>query len=116
MSSDVTFGVEPGLRAADLEAFFNEWPRRPSNDSIDAMLKGSYRVMVGRLDGEVMAFANSISDGTMFAYIPFVEVHADHPRPRDRHRPDARDARRARGDARRRPVVRSRARAVLRTR
>jgi GNAT superfamily N-acetyltransferase len=76
--SDVTFEIRTDLCAADLGAFFTEWPRRPSDDSIDAMLRGSYRVVVGRLAGEIVAFANAISDGRMFAYIPFVEVHPDH--------------------------------------
>jgi ribosomal protein S18 acetylase RimI-like enzyme len=76
---DVRFGIDPpGLRASDLGAFFNEWPRRPSEDALDAMIRGSYRVVVGRIDDEIVAFANAISDGHMFAYIPYVEVHPDH--------------------------------------
>jgi ribosomal protein S18 acetylase RimI-like enzyme len=65
------------LKASELAAFFNEWPRRPSVDAIDAMLRGSYRVVVA-LDGdEIVGFCNAISDGRMFAYIPFVEVHPE---------------------------------------
>ena len=74
----ITFEVDPAdLRAADLHAFFNEWRIRPSVEALDAMLAGSYRVVLAKDGEEIVGFANAISDGRMFAYIPLVEVHPD---------------------------------------
>jgi ribosomal protein S18 acetylase RimI-like enzyme len=74
----ITFLVSPGwLTSGDLHAFFNEWPRRPSDDAIDALIRGSYVVVIAMMRDEIVGFANAISDGRMFAYIPFVEVHPE---------------------------------------
>ncbi len=78
----VRYIADPGwLDSAHLHAFFNEWPKRPSDDAIDVLLRGSYIVVVAVAtdgsDDDVVGFAHAYSDGRMFAYIPFVEVHPD---------------------------------------
>lgn len=75
----VAYLVDPGwLTSEHLAAFFNEWPVRPGNDAIDVLLRGSYIVVVAVSGEDVVGFAHAYSDGRMFAYIPFVEVHPDH--------------------------------------
>lgn len=75
----IVYVVDPGwLTSAQLTAFFNEWPRRPSNEAIDVLLRGSYVVVVAMSGDDVVGFAHAYSDGRMFAYIPFVEVHPQH--------------------------------------
>ena len=75
----IAYIVDPGwLTSAHLGSFFNEWPVRPGNDAIDVLLAGSYVVVIAMTDDDVVGFAHAYSDGRVFAYIPFVEVHHDH--------------------------------------
>lgn len=77
----ITYIVDPGwLTSVHLTAFFNEWPKRPSDEAIDVLLRGSYVVVVAMHGEDVVGFAHAYSDGRMFAYVPFVEVHPDHRR------------------------------------
>ena len=63
-----------GLRAADLVGFFEGWPTPPSPARHLELLRGSHAVVLAVADGEVVGFANAISDGVLAAYIPLLEV------------------------------------------
>lgn len=62
------------LSEADLAGFFVDWPAPPSPAQHLAVLRGSYRVVIARSDGQVVGFVNMISDGVLTAFIPWLEV------------------------------------------
>lgn len=59
-----------------LQGFFEGWPNPPSPETLHRILLGSYRssVAVRRSTGEVVGFAQAISDGVLTAFIPLLEV------------------------------------------
>ncbi len=69
-------GVEP----QHLQGFFEGWPRPPSSERHLEILEGSYRVVLARETGapQVVGFANAISDGVLYAFIPLLEVLPSH--------------------------------------
>ena len=69
-------GVEP----AHLDGFFEGWPSPPSPEQHLEILEGSHRVMLAREAGsaQIIGFANAISDGTLTAFIPLLEVRPTH--------------------------------------
>jgi ribosomal protein S18 acetylase RimI-like enzyme len=69
-------GVEP----EHLEGFFEGWPTPPSPERHLAILEGSFRVVLAREAGspQVVGFANAVSDGVLYAFIPLLEVLPSH--------------------------------------
>jgi ribosomal protein S18 acetylase RimI-like enzyme len=64
------------LGTADVDGFFEGWPRVPSAERFLRILQGSHAVVLAR-DGEggrVVGFVNAISDGELAAHIPLLEV------------------------------------------
>jgi GNAT superfamily N-acetyltransferase len=67
------------VSAGQLEGFFDGWERRPSTEDLHRILRGSYRAVVGVADsGMVVGFGTSISDGSLAAFIPLLEVLPDY--------------------------------------
>jgi GNAT superfamily N-acetyltransferase len=69
-------GVEP----ARLQGFFEGWPSPPSPERHLDLLRGSYRICLAREPGsrQIVGFANAISDGVLYAFIPLLEVLPSH--------------------------------------
>jgi len=64
-----------GLTPKKLEGFFVGWPKKPSSKTLLTLLKKSdYRITARNSSGHVVGFITAISDGTLAAYIPFLEV------------------------------------------
>jgi len=66
------------INANDLEGFFIGWPNPPSEDVHYEILKGSFKVWLALEDGKCVGFINAISDGTLSAFIPLLEVLPDY--------------------------------------
>jgi GNAT superfamily N-acetyltransferase len=66
-------GVEPH----QLTGFFEGWPSPPSPERHLALLRGSSHVVLARDAGEIIGFVTAISDGTLAAYIPLLEVRRE---------------------------------------
>jgi len=64
------------LTEDQLDGFFAGWPRSPSFQQFHAALHGSYRALVATDEhtGSVVGFITAISDGTLTAFIPWLEV------------------------------------------
>ena len=64
------------LGPADVDGFFEGWPRVPSAKRFLRILGGSYAVILAREGdgGRVVGFVNAISDGELAAHIPLLEV------------------------------------------
>lgn len=64
------------VREDMLEGFFFGWPRRPSTAQHLAVLRGSYRSVVALDDADdrMAGFVNTISDGVLTAFIPWLGV------------------------------------------
>jgi ribosomal protein S18 acetylase RimI-like enzyme len=64
------------LGAADVDGFFEGWPRVPAAERFLRILAGSYAVVLARegYGGRVVGFVNAISDGELAAHIPLLEV------------------------------------------
>ena len=75
MAIEYTTALE-GLEAAHLHGFFEGWPKRPSPARHVEILRGSYRVVLAREQGDprVVGFVNAISDGVLYAFVPLLEV------------------------------------------
>ena len=66
---------DPNLKPTDLKGFCVGWAQPLEPETLFDALKGSYRYVIARDDhGNVIGFANAISDGVFAAYIPLVEV------------------------------------------
>lgn len=65
-----------GLKPEDLLGFFEKWPNPPNPDKRLALLKNSEHVLIAFDDnnGKVVGFINAITDKTLSAYIPLLEV------------------------------------------
>jgi GNAT superfamily N-acetyltransferase len=66
-------GVEP----RQLTGFFEGWPSPPSPERHLAILLGSSHVVLARDAGEIIGFVTAISDGSLAAYIPLLEVRRE---------------------------------------
>lgn len=64
------------------DGFFVGWPNPPSPATLQRILAGSaHRVVaVDDATGQVVGFANAISDGVLAAYIPLLEVRPGYQR------------------------------------
>lgn len=63
-----------------LSGFFAGWPSPPSAATHLALLRGSDEVVLA-IDGEghdVVGFVTAVTDRVLSAYIPFLEVRAEH--------------------------------------
>lgn len=59
--------------------FFAGWPNPPSPDAHYRILANSAEIVLARIDdGTVVGFITAISDGVSCAYIPHLEVLAEH--------------------------------------
>lgn len=68
------------LTLDQLGGFFVGWPTPPSRHQFAAVLRSSYRAVVG-LDsttGRVVGFIAAISDGVLTAFLPWLEVLPDY--------------------------------------
>lgn len=62
------------ISANDLEGFFIGWTSRPSKEVHYEILKGSFKVWLALEEEKCVGFINAISDGTLSAFIPLLEV------------------------------------------
>lgn len=69
-----------GIGESQLAGFFEGWPNPPTPETHLRLLRGSTEVLLAVDDatGNVVGFANAISDGVLSAYIPLLEVLTDH--------------------------------------
>jgi ribosomal protein S18 acetylase RimI-like enzyme len=65
-----------GITADHLSGFFVGWPQPPSPETHLRILAGSDHVLLAIDDasGQVIGFINALSDGTLSAFIPLLEV------------------------------------------
>ena len=64
------------IKASDLQGFFDGWPNPPSPETHYKMLENSAYIWLA-IDSDtkaVVGFINAISDKTLSAYIPLLEV------------------------------------------
>ncbi|KJK46900.1 acetyltransferase [Lentzea aerocolonigenes] len=79
MSIVISYTTDIGdLAVDDLAGFFVGWPKPPSAAQHLAVLRGSYRVVIARAEGQVAGFVNMISDGVLTAFIPWLEVRPEY--------------------------------------
>lgn len=64
------------ITADNLNGFFVGWPTPPSSEKLLKLLENSYKIVLAIDDstGNVIGFINAISDKTLSAYIPLLEV------------------------------------------
>lgn len=62
------------IDASDLEGFFVGWTSCPPKELHYEVLKGSFKVWLVLEDEKCVGFINAISDGTLTAFIPLLEV------------------------------------------
>lgn len=62
------------ITAKDMEPFFEGWSRKPSPEKRLKLLQNSAYVIFAINDNRVVGFINAISDNTLSAYIPLLEV------------------------------------------
>lgn len=67
-----------GVTQENLTGFFVGWPAAPSPAQHLAALRGSHRVVLAWEDDRVVGFVNAISDGTLTAFVPWLEVLPPH--------------------------------------
>lgn len=65
-----------GLKPEDLIGFFEGWPNPPNPEKRLKILENSSNVIIATDDasGRIIGFINAISDKTLSAYIPLLEV------------------------------------------
>ena len=70
----------PELHTNRTSPFFEHWPDPPSPGTHLALLRNSDAIVlaVDRDLGEVVGFVTAITDGILSAYLPLLEVRADH--------------------------------------
>lgn len=68
-----------GIGPSQLQGFFEGWPQSPTPVTLHRLLAASYRISLA-VDGEgqVIGFAQAISDGVLTAFIPMLEVLPEH--------------------------------------
>ena len=62
------------LNSEQFKGFFIGWPNPPSSDKHLEILRNSYKCFLAMDEYNVVGFINAISDGTLSAYIPLLEV------------------------------------------
>ncbi len=69
-----------GVAPEHMQGFFEGWPSPPSPQRHLEILQGSYRIVLAREadSPKIIGFANAISDGTLTAFIPLLEVLPTH--------------------------------------
>jgi GNAT superfamily N-acetyltransferase len=75
MTIEYTTGLG-GVEANHLRGFFQGWPSPPTTERHLDILRGSFRVVLAREQGEphVVGFVNALSDGVLSAFVPLLEV------------------------------------------
>lgn len=63
-----------GITATDLEPFFDGWSRKPDPDKRMRILNNSDHVIIAMDENIVVGFVNALTDKTISAYIPLLEV------------------------------------------
>lgn len=63
-----------GLTGGDLAEFFEGWKKKPSTAKRFNLLKNSDFVIVAYEGNRVVGFINAVTDKTLSAYIPLLEV------------------------------------------
>lgn len=63
-----------GLTEADMDPFFEGWPHKPELPKRLEILKNSDYVIIARDGANIIGFINAITDKTLSAYIPLLEV------------------------------------------
>ena len=68
-----------GVTAEQLEGFFEGWPNPPSPARHLQLLHGSAHVVLAIEAGSdrVLGFINALSDGTLSAFVPLLEVRPE---------------------------------------
>ncbi len=73
IQSDLT-----GIGAEQVGGFFEGWPNPPTPETFLRLLAGSYRISLAVAEsGEVVGFAQAISDGVLTAFIPLLEMRPE---------------------------------------
>ena len=73
IQSDLT-----GIGAEQVGGFDEGWPNPPTPETFLRLLAGSYRISLAVAEsGEVVGFAQAISDGVLTAFIPLLEVRPE---------------------------------------
>lgn len=67
-----------GITANDLHGFFEGWPNPPSPETHLRILQGSSDIIVAKENNQVVGFITAITDGTLCANIPLLEVLPSH--------------------------------------
>lgn len=67
-----------GVTPADLRDFFVGWPVAPSATRHLAALSGSLHVVLAFDGDRVVGFVNAVGDGTLTAFVPWLEVLPSH--------------------------------------
>ena len=63
-----------GLTEADMDPFFEGWPQKPKPAKRIEILKNSDYVIIALDGSNMIGFINAITDKTLSAYIPLLEV------------------------------------------
>jgi ribosomal protein S18 acetylase RimI-like enzyme len=58
----------------DIFGFFVGWPSPPNEDTLKKLLKNSQHIQLAIIDNKLIGFVNALSDLTLTAYIPLLEV------------------------------------------
>ena len=66
------------ITADDMEPFFEEWRKKPEPAKRLSILMNSDYVIVAMDGGRMIGFINAISDKTLAAYIPLLEVVSEY--------------------------------------
>ena len=69
-----------GISLAMLSGFFVGWPEPPSDQKLLKILQNSAYICLAIKDNQVIGFITAISDKTISAYIPLLEVLLDYQR------------------------------------
>jgi GNAT superfamily N-acetyltransferase len=67
-----------GLVPQQLTGFFDGWPDPPTPERFLAILRGSSHVVTAWDDEQLVGFVNALSDGTLSAFVPLLEVLPSH--------------------------------------
>lgn len=75
----IRYSTENEFTAEELAALFASvgWASAKRPGELVRAMRNSHRVVSARIDGKTVGLANSISDGCMAAYVPYVLVHRD---------------------------------------
>ncbi len=63
-----------GVTSLDLDPFFEGWSRKPAPEKRRQILNNSDHVIIAMDETKVVGFINALTDKTISAYIPFLEV------------------------------------------